>query len=207
MARNEAPPFERGEYQTSGDNFATQLGKEWVFEDINWGSTSPGVKTYRSGKKVTCRLVKNGSTAVILPKHLVRYSATAGEYGEVVNGDARTTAEDWAGVADEFLPAAGVPVGAYFFIVVNGPSKVITPDAGGSFNGDIAVGQMLVAATAAASTGTTSGRVQCQNITGGSQDTDYTLIMKNVQNALGRALSAATTANTATDILADIGNL
>lgn len=205
MARDEAPPFERGEYQTDG--VAHLVGQEWKIEDIDFGSTAVGAKTARSNRFVTIRLVKNGSTAVIRPKHLVQYSTTAGEYGLVVLADCRLSAQDWAGVADEFLPSAGVPVGAYFYIVVEGPSKVITPDAGSAFNGDISVGSVLVAATAASSTGTTGGRVAVQNITAGSQDTDMTTVINNAMNVVGRALSAATTGNTATDILASIGRI
>jgi hypothetical protein len=47
--------------------------------------------------------------------------------------------------------------------------------------------------------------VQCQNITAGSQDTDMSSVINNAVNVVGRALSAATTGNTATDIYADIG--
>lgn len=205
MAKYENLPFPRGEAQTEAA-FAELLGREYEIEDVNWGS-SEVVKPHRSGKMVRLRLVKNEATVALTPKKLVRYSTTAGEYGTVVDGFCRTTAEDWAGVVDEFLPTAGAAVDSYFYIVVEGPTKVVTPDAGSAFNGDITVGAALVAATAAASTGSTAGRVQVQNITAGSQDTDMSSVINNAMNALGRALSAATTGNTATDILAEIGRL
>lgn len=204
MAKSENPPFARGEYDTTGA-FAHLYGREWEIEDEDWGQTTQGAKGTRSGKLVTIRLVLNDSTVALLPKHVVRYSRTAGEYGHHVDGDVRLAAEDWAGVVDEFLPAAGVPAASAFFIVVKGPTKVITPDAGAAFNGDITVGALLVAATAAASTGTTSGRVGVANITASTQTADYSTIQDPVINAIGRALSAATTGNTATDIFADVG--
>lgn len=206
MAKQENPPFERGTYDTNSGAFDHLLGREWEIEDEDWVPSSyQGARQVRSGKLVTIRLVQNKATVALLPKHLVRYSTTAGEYGHTVNGDVRLTAEDWAGVVDEYLPSTGVPVDAYFYIVTKGPSKVITPDAGAAFNGDISVGSLLVAATAAASTGVTSGRVGVANITASTQTADYSTIQDPIINAIGRALSAATTGNTRTDIFADVG--
>lgn len=205
MARNENPPFERGTYDDQGA-FAHLVGRDYLVEDEDWTNSNPGAKPTRSGKLVKIRLVKNSSGVALLPKHVVRYSVTAGEYGHFVDGDVRTDAQDWAGVVDEFLPSAGVPNGAYFFIVTEGPSKVITPFAAAAFNAvDITVGSLLVAATAATSQGTLPGRVTVANTASTSQATDYSNIINPVVNALGRALSAATTGNTNTDILADIG--
>lgn len=206
MAKQENLPFQRGEYHLATDgNFENLLGREYEIEDIDWGQTGQGAKAHRSGKLVTVMLVKNESGVNLLPKHVVRFSRTAGEYGHEVDGDVCVAAEDWAGVVDEFLPSAGVPDGYVFFIVTKGPSKVITPDAGAAFNGDISVGSLLVAATAAASTGTTSGRVGVANITASTQTADYSLVQDPLINAIGRALSAATTGNTATDIYANVG--
>jgi hypothetical protein len=206
MAKTENLPFDRGEYDTTGA-FADLVGREWEIEDYDWNPSTftGGARQLRSGKMVTVRLVKNSATVALLPKHMARYSTTAGEYGHNVNGDVRLAAEDWAGVVDEFLPTAGAPVDSYFYIVVKGPSKVITPDAGAAFNGDITVGALLVAATAAASTGVTSGRVGVANVTASTQTADYSLVQDPIVNAIGRALSAATTGNTRTDIFADVG--
>jgi hypothetical protein len=205
MAKSENPPFARGEYDDTGA-FVHLLGRDWEIEDEDWGSSSPGAKPTRSGKLVTIRLVKNESGTTLLPKHLVRYSTTAGEYGHVVDGDCRLAAEDWAGVVDEFLPSAGVPNNGYFYIVTKGPTTVLTPVAGAAFPEDIAVGSLLVAATAANSTGgTTSGRVGVANITASTQAVTYGLIQDPIINAVGRALSAATTGHTNTGIYADVG--
>jgi len=190
MAKQENPPFDRGTYQDAG-TYNHLLGREYEIEDEDWGGTT-GAKQTRSGKLVTLRVVQNLSGIALLPKHVVRYSTVAGNYGHAVDGDVSASNQDWAGVVDEYLPAAGVPNNSIFYIVVLGPSKVITPDAAGGFTGAITVGALLAAATAAASTGTTGGRVAI-------------VTTEPIQNAVGRALQAATTGNTATDVMADVG--
>jgi hypothetical protein len=204
MARNESPPFERGNYE-SNEDLSLLAGCEWEFEDLNYAQTS-GAKATRSGKKVRVRLVKNGSGRAILPKQLCQFDTTAGpdHYGAVVTG--LTTLDYQRGYpADEFLPAAGVPDGSYFFIVVSGPAICKLPLSGAGFNGDVAVGQVMVALTAATSGATTAGRVACQNVTGSSATTDYSWLLSQAENYVGRALSAATTGNTNSDLLVDVG--
>lgn len=196
MAKVENPPMDRGSTDSLGA-FDHLLGREWEIEDEDWSNSSSGAKPTRSAKLVTIRLVKNASTVALLGKRLVRYQATSGNYGHRVDGYTSVTAQDWAGVVDEFLPAAGAAVGDNFFIVTKGPTKTLTPDASAAFNGDVAIGNALVAATAAASTGATAGRVAVIGATTAGLD--------HAINALGRALSAATTGQTATDVMSDIG--
>jgi hypothetical protein len=212
MPKYESLPFARGEYQTDDSanlvnpslSLGAQVGRTYEIEDVDWNAVG-GAKPQRSGKIIKLRLVKNTGTAAILPKRLTKYDLTAGNFGSCVIAHTNVTAEDWAGVADEFLPSTGVPANGYFYIVTEGPSMMTTPVAGADFNGDIAVGNPLVAATAAASTGTTAGRPQNRNITASTQTGDYTSVVNNAANQLGRALSAATTGNTNTDILVDVG--
>jgi hypothetical protein len=205
MARYEDLPFHRGEAPTE-DAFDHLLGREYEIEDYDWAQTS-GARKHRSGMLITIRLVKNSSGVAILPKRLVQSVTASGAYGQEVLAFTRLSAQDWLGVSDEFLPAAGAPDGSYFYIVVKGPTVVLTPDDGAAFNGDITAGAVLVAATAAASTGLTAGRVAVQNITGSSTGTDYTDPINNSVNVVGRAISAATTDNTRTEILADVGRI
>lgn len=202
MPRLENPPFPRGEYVTDVDAFAHRIGEVWEFDDLDL-SVSGGVKTHRSNKQVLCRLVKNESGAALLPKRLGSYSTTAGEYGNVIDGYTTTDYAEGAPI-DEWLPAAGVPDQAFFWIVVKGPATVLTPLAGAGFNGDITVGQRLVALTAVTAGATTAGRVACENITGSTQTADYSFILKQAANKIGRALSARTTGNTNADLLVDV---
>lgn len=205
MARDDAPPFDRGQYEAS-ENFDHLIGRDYKFEDIDWSSTSM-VKPFRSGKMVRCRLVKNSSGAAVLPKRLCKFSTTAGPtyYNAQVSGFANATNQR-AYPADEFLPAAGAPDASYFYIVVEGPAMCRTPLAGSEFNGDISVGGVLAALTAVTAGATTSGRVANQIITGSSQATDYSVAIDAAENYVGRALSAATSAQTNSDILVDVGH-
>jgi len=127
MARDENPPFERGgtwygdatpdANDLGGVNL---LGKEWVFEDVN-----PTTGVARTGREVRCKVVRNTSGAALLPKKMVVFSTTAGEYGKNVDGYATTTSQE-AFPVDEYLPTAGVADDDLFYIVMDGPAVVRT---------------------------------------------------------------------------------
>lgn len=207
MARDENPPFPRGETFYNGVTIDSNNlgglqheGKEWVFEDIDLSNTSPGAKPARTNRKVHARIVRNVSGIALLPKRQAKFkTATDGRFfGQRVDGYTTTTAEFSGGVVDEWLPAAGVPNNDLFWLVTKGPSKVLTDiatGAGSVFN----VGDCVVALTAATSQATTAGRVAPQDLTGATA-----LLANQVQNMIGRALSAVTTANTAADLLIDL---
>lgn len=201
MARDEAPPFLRGETWYGGQTIDSNAygatvnleGKEFIFEDVDQSST--GAKALRSGKKVRCRIVRNVSAGALLPKRLVSFQASA--YGKRVDGYADTTAEECYPV-DEFLPAAGVPQYDLFYIVVEGPAMVLT-DLAGADNNVINQGGVVVGLTGATSGATTAGRVAPQDLTGATA-----LLAKQIQNRIGVALSSKTTANTNADLLIDV---
>jgi hypothetical protein len=200
MARHENPPFPRGEtYYNGGTIDANNLqgihleGKEWVFEDID-----PATKTARTGRYVRCRIVRNVSGAALLPKRVAKFQKSGTNCGARVDGYANVTAEAGFPV-DEFLSAAGVPNNDLFWLVMEGPAIVTTSlaaDAGNNF----AVGDKLVAATAATSGATTSGRAEKQVLTGATQP-----LADQIQNAIGRALTARTTGNTGVDVFVEVG--
>lgn len=202
MARNENPPIGRGEYESTSGAFDHLVGKEWLFEDVDYSQR--GAKPARTGRYVRCRLVKNGSGISLLPKRLARFQISGVNYGAIVDGYTATDYERGYPV-DEFLPSTGVPDGSYFWIVVDGPALVKLPLAGSGFNGDITEGTVIVALTAATSGATTAGRVAVQNITASTQTSDYSQILKEAQNMIGRALSAKTTGNTNDDLLVEVG--
>lgn len=211
MAVRENPPFGRGEtYYNGGTIDSADLkgqeieGQEFWFPDIDYNASGVGAKPKRSERMVKVRAVRNTAAIALLPKRLVRFEADGLEYGARVNGYTAVDAERGYPV-DEFLPAAGVAVNDVFYIVVEGPAMVLTSLSGAGFNGDIAVGANIVALTAATSGATTAGRVAVQNITGSTQAADYTFLVDQIQNRLGRALSARTTGNTNADLLVEVG--
>jgi hypothetical protein len=193
MARNENPPFERG-YVDSTGAFATCLGKTFVFEDLDY-SSAVGAKPTRTGKYVTVMVAKNGSGFTILPKRLVKPSTTANEVG-IMKGYVSVTA-DYGYPVDEFIPSAGVPDGSYFYVVVQGPAVILTSLS--AISADVVVGDVLVGITGATTGATTSGRLAKQDLTGATA-----LLGNQVMNKIGRALSAATTGNTNSNLLVDV---
>lgn len=209
MARQENPPFSRGETIYNGETINTGdlmgadlLGKEWVFEDID--PTDPTVR--RTSRYVRCRLVRNVGAIALLPKRLVRFQQTAGDsYGAEVDGYTTTTGERGYPL-DEWLPAAGLLVNDVGWIVVEGPAVVVTALANGEGN-SIAVGDPIAALTAATSGATTAGRASMQFILGAatSGNTDYITQFNEFRNFVGRALSARTTNETDLDVLLETG--
>lgn len=200
MARDENPPFQRGETFYNGETIdandlgGTQLeGAEWVFEDID-----PDTGIQRTERPVRCRIVRNTAATALLGGRLVQYEAGAGEYGARVDGYATTTAVACAPL-DEYLPSGGVPVNDLAWVVIEGPAEVtVTLAAGATSN--FSVGDWMVAATAATSGATTAGRAEQQVLTGATQP-----LADQIQNRIGRALTARTTANTGSTVLVDVG--
>lgn len=207
MARNENPPFGRGETfyninaaSTQSTSDGTQLeGKEWVFEDIN-----PSTKQYRSGQYVTCRVARNVSGIALLPSRVARFAnAPVGNgvtngYGGQVDGYVNTTptanfndpnAHGYP--IDEYLPTAGVQNNDLFWVVVKGPAGVLTDLA--SLSPNILIGDFVIGQTAATSQATTAGRVVDIN----ANTASGTVMAANAALYLGRVISGpAFTAST-----------
>ncbi len=202
MARDDAPPFERGSTAANGvtidsnDLILPNLeGKEWVFEDLDYTATTVGARPARTNQKVRCRAVRNSSGAALLPKRLVTFKA--GDWGKV-DGYAEVNPEGPCFPVDEWLPAAGVPSNDLFWIVVEGPATVLTGLAADATN-VINQNDQLVNLTAVTSGATTAGRAGPAILTGLA-----VTLAPNMLNIFGRALSARTTGNTNSDVLVEI---
>lgn len=190
---------------TSNLQYIEYEGQTKIFEDKNWGDR--GVKSDRlNGREVVCRLVRNMSGQTLYGKRLVQLDPT--NPGRVL-GYSNTLAGE-AYPVDEFLPAAGVPHGDLFWIVIKGPAVILTPMTGAEFQStQITAGQVLVAGTtSAASTaaGTTgsAGRIGGFNAVAATTAGQFTDILNYAVNWIGRAISAATSGNTNTGILVDV---
>jgi hypothetical protein len=197
MARDENPPFGRGETWYNGGTATTSdptavVGKEWVFEDIN-----PNTKAVRSNKHVKCRAVRNNSGISLLPRRIAQFSLTAGSFSHEVTGYTTTVAQRGY-LVDEFLPSTGVPDKDVFWIVIEGPAEGISDLATAD---TIAVGDKLVALTAITSQATTAGRVDLIDLTGATS-----VLANQILHYLGHAMSALTSGNTNTAILIDVGH-
>lgn len=153
----------------------------------------------RSNRPVVRCLVRNVSTVALKPKRVVKWDTTAGYERKRVAGYCSVTDELCAGVVDEHWPAAGVPVGELFWIVIKGPSLCLTDPEVAATNVHT-VGAPVGALTAAASTSTTAGRVSAIAATTNATGAQFNAIV----NKIGRALSAKTTNETNEDILIDV---
>lgn len=176
----------------TGQSIAIE-GTEVSFRDDYTSGNDP--RRIRSGRSITCRLVRNVSTVALLPGRLVVWKA--GFRGLRVDGYSSTTGQEVAGVVDDQLPTAGVAVNDLFWLMRAGPALVKTGLAGDSTNAHTE-GDFIVALTAAASTSTTAGRPTVQSIA--STATTASLIT----NVIGRVMSARTAANTNTNTLIDL---
>lgn len=139
------PPFGRGQYQTQASDqsdtnmpFAGILGQFWEFDDLLWNTGANGPPDRRSSGKVMCMLARNDSGSAILPKALCKPSV-------LTPGSITGLTSDYTDryfPADEFLPAAGVPDDAIFWVVVEGLCKVVTA---ASVTANITAGDYLIA--------------------------------------------------------------
>jgi hypothetical protein len=196
MARDEALPFNRGEtFYNGGTIDATDNttlggvnleGQEFVVADTIRGTGLP----------ITLRVVRNSGTLALLPKQLVRFDPAAGKFG--VRCDQNTVLDGGYGYpVDELLPAAGVPSNDLFYIVVKGPALCKSPFGAGV---TVAIGDNLVALTAAASTSNDAGKVTELAFALSANTTTETEII----NKVGKAMSALTNGQTNTDLLVGI---
>ena len=206
MARDELTLVGRGEvfpfYDSAGNVDATAgaylEGTERQFEDIDYSVY--GTKTYRSGKMVTCRLVRNSSGGAVLPKLFYPYKtngSTADVYGGQVAA-AATTLGLLGGVADEFLPAAGAAASALFWLVVEGPTLVKTSTSGSDDTN-------IPAAAAVVPAGNAAGYVMQRSAidSAGTSEAQYEAAMETVitsiEGTIGRTCLAVNA--TATDVM------
>lgn len=209
MAKRENPPFPRGStYYNGGTIDSNNLGGThlegtiWEFEDINLDASTSGVRSARTNRPVKCMIVRNVAATALLPKRLVTMQTTdGGTYTGRIDGYATTTAKHPCFPLDEWLPSAGVAVNDLCYVVVEGPSVVLTDLAGGA-NNVFSVGDLVVALTAATSGATTAGRVRPIDLTGATA-----LLGDQIIGRIGRALTAKTTANTNADMLVDVTKL
>lgn len=199
---SENPPFPRGGTFYNGGTIdsnnlgGTNLeGSRWYFPDQDLSVA--GTRKTRTNRVVTCMIVRNVSGIALLPKRLANLQASGLNFMGRVDGYATTTAALGYPI-DEWLPAAGVPANDLFYIVIDGPATVLTDIAAAAGN-VIAVGGVVVALTAVTSQSTTAGRVSVNDLTGATA-----LLANQVQNRIGYALSAKTTANTNADLLIDV---
>lgn len=203
MSASLTPPFPRG--ATWGATTTTDgkhvEGTEWMFPDVN-----PSTGAHRSYGLVRCRAVRNVSTIALAGKRIAKFSAgtftRVDGYTQVLGGRGYPT--------DEYLPSAGIPVNDIGWVVVDGPAILTT-----AVEANLAIAvtsgdtqqnpTWFVAQTAAASTGTSAGRVipQMAAFTATTQATtnNMTLVADNIQNKIGWSMSAGSSTMTGADVL------
>jgi len=209
-----ACPFELGtSFRGTDDGTATGnlinaeiLGGVWTFNNIVSVSPTGGVRKFHTDEPLVCMAVRNQSGVTAYGKRFVTAPlTTAGLTGITdFNGYCDSLAEGAIGVIDEFLSSSGVASKDICWVIISGVVTTSTPETGAAFNGDIAAGAELVAATAASSTGSaTGGRVS--NVvftaaTAGNTSNGFDGY-RMALNRLGTALSARTTGETSADLL------
>jgi hypothetical protein len=156
-------------------------------DDVKSGS---GPTSLRSGRFTTCKLVRNVSGFALAPKRLVSWAA--GYRGTRVDGYVAATAGEVAGVVDDRLPVAGAADDDLFYIMVKGPGLCVNDLGTGA--SAISDGAFLVALTAVTTGAVTAGRIASGNAA----------TLGHIQNSIGRAMSATTSANTGANVLVDL---
>jgi hypothetical protein len=187
MARDDAPPFERGSsFYAGGAKEAIfsdplhYLGKEYVFEPNSEQSSQTGTPD-SSGRRVRVKVVQNKSGVALKPGRIAHYKAVD-PYETQLDGYTFAVGDRPAGVIDEFLPAAGVADGDLFYIVIDGPTKFTQLSASSSV---LAIGDRVVPGTGTSATNDDAGRVVLQDLSGAT-----TALGANLQNVVGFAAVA-----------------
>jgi hypothetical protein len=201
------PPFELGDTLTGTDpNDSTKvINGQWlgqIFEmpvqNLSGGNFAAGNKARLTGRSIIAVILRNTSGVALLGKHIGILDDTAG-YALLENCDgySDTLAQRNVVIIDDALPTAGVADDDLFWGILKGPTTVLTPIPPADFK-DISVGDPLVSSTATTTGATTAGRLS--NITVAGQ-TGGTASLTMARGIFAVALSAATTANTNSDLL------
>ena len=167
-------------------------GQVCTFTNVVVPSGSTTLRTLLNDGPIQARLVRNVSGIALLPGRLAIYKA--GQQDKRVDGYTNTTAQRAAGVVDPWLPAAGVPDGDVFWIVISG--TVPARRALSNSAADDAEGDTLYAITAATSQATTAGRFTRWVGTFTAAETTDGGAAAILSNNIGLAMSACTTAGT-----------
>lgn len=170
------PGFARGQvlgilwkaYDAENGDGSNVVGTRKVFRDEN-----PKTGALNSNRTVECIAVKNTSGSALLPGSVAKFKDAA--ILSEVDGLA-TTSTALMGIVDEYLPAAGVPDGEIFWLVVRGPSTVTktstSVSAGASYGLSATAGSAAAQSTnpllgyAIATSATTSGRILVRTAAG-----------------------------------------
>lgn len=210
-----ACPFELGTTLKGTDADGNLINNEilggcFTFNNITAVATTNGVRKVHSNEPLVVIALRNRSGVTLYGKrHATLDVSTAGLTGVTdVKGYADTLGEGSV-LIDEFLASNGVADKDIFWGVVEGVALTLTPETGAAFNGDIAAGADLVAATAASSTGsTTGGRVSNVTFTAATAGNTSNGFdgYRMARNCLGTALSARTTGETSADLLIRVRN-
>lgn len=193
-------------------DYGSSVGLEGSSKVFNW--TDPTDRLKKDNRQIHAIFVRNTSGITLMGKLAVTWSTTAGERGKRVTGYSETKAVEIAGIVDDRLPVTGVRNGDMFWLIVKGPVLVLTALAEAAANA-LTVGDLLFAATAAASTAVTTGGTTADE-GGGFTIDDGTVTQTETtdggarnefRNAYGVAMSSSTSGNTKTARLIDVNVL
>lgn len=210
MSRLEDAPFRRGETYFNGEQINAPPTGEFLggynYEGHEYDFLD---EWYGSGLNIRVRVLRNSSAYNLLPGQLVTFTGTRVLDSSPVllgtnAGAVAATEAAYCLPVDELLPAGGVPSGDLFYAVVSGPCLLTTAKSPASGNVNIAIGQKVVSCTGSATTDGNEGAVIGQDLSAATTGPETT-IANQINNAVGRALSATTTAQTGTAILVAIG--
>jgi len=197
------PPIGRGDIldSSAGHDINTWLGAEKDFPADDFDAVGVmGKLRANVNSTVRCRLVKNNSGIVLSAKQIVVLNEDGTEIDGLVRLGTNAAGAERGYPIDEFIDSNGVGTADACWVVIRGIATVVTGVTADDEN-VITAGSAVIACTAAASTvTTTAGRAA--GIEGATS-----VLALNLINAIGTAMSTMTTANTATDLLIDVGNL
>lgn len=210
MGRMDDAPFARGQTWFNGMPINTPPAGEFMagynYEGHEYDFLD---EWYGSGLNIRVRVLRNSAAYNLLPGQLVTFVGTRVLDGSAVlngtnAGAVAATEASYCLPVDELLPAAGVPSGDLFYAVVYGPCLLTTAKAPPAGNVNITIGQKVVSCTGTGTTDGNEGAVIAQDLSAATTGPETT-IANQINNAVGRALSATTTSQTGTAILVAIG--
>lgn len=203
------PPMLLGQTLTGTDSDGNLINGHWLGQEFVFPASASaagqlrGQKGRLTGRTIRARLVRNVAGFAVLGKRVVKFVESGGYSDfETIDGYCAVKADAHLAFSDPNLPSAGCADDDIMWVIIEGPTTVLSPFEAGGFDKAIAAGDPLVGATGS-TTGTSGvGRVSVGGVLAGGS-LAATDAFNHARNNLGRALSARTTGETNAEILVD----
>lgn len=191
------PPFALGDTYAGTRNGAlvnSEIeGRDFVFPLTEVVANALGMRDRTSGRTITVRVMRNISGGALLGKRLVRATPSSLDACTKVTGYQAVEGQKYVFPSDPLLPAAGVADDDLFYVIIKGPTTLLTPASTDDIDGPLSAGDEVMGSAS------TNGRV-----IKAVEFNDISSAYSGLRHSIGTSLTDAGPNETSKEIVVDI---